>query len=295
MPRREGDGSVRRRRSWFKRAPHDRVCIHPQRKQSIEFPEGRTFAPMPTYNRSVIPPLCPPLAFKSRSRGMGGTLPALLFVLLAMQGTLLRAQEFGADTLFPDKNASRGGSTYLHPQWTLEAGEASGQPASLPSWTFEIWTGGAGGLYLKTAGTTFWFLGFRVGKILTGYHGKGFLRGNLEYAFDIIPVALAGKGYKTYGGGFDPFAFKWNLVPRHQIAPYFEITGGTLFTRQDVPPGTSNVNFTAQGGPGLRFLLKHNQAVTVGVKFFHLSNAYMVATNPGVNGINVTLGYQWSK
>ncbi len=157
-----------------------------------------------------------------------------------------------------------------------------------------MWAGGADGLYLATSGTHFWFTGVRVGKILTREHGKGLFRGNLEYAFDIIPAALAGKSRQSYGGGFDAFVFKWNLTPRKRIAPYFEIAGGCLFTRADVPPGTSNVNFTTQAGPGFRILLHRSHAITVGVKFFHLSNAYMATMNPGVNGLNLTIGHQWS-
>jgi hypothetical protein len=195
----------------------------------------------------------------------------------------------------------RGESSGLPPRQISQEGEGGGQAPHQPSWTLEVWTGFAHGLYeqewaqaFDTTGTHLWFTGLRVGKTLTREHGQGKFRGNLEYAFDIIPAALAGNRRETYGGGFNAFVLKWNFTPRKWVAPYFELAGGCLFTRAEVPAGTSNVNFTARAGPGLRILLHHNQAITVAVKFFHLSNALLAYTNPGVNGMELTIGHQWS-
>jgi hypothetical protein len=205
------------------------------------------------------------------------------------------------NTLVAGERESRGESTPLQSKQVVQKGEGGGQTPSPTSWTLELWTGFAHGLYeqqwaraFDTTGTHIWFTGVRVGKIITGEHGQGMWRGNLEYAFDIIPAALAGNRGNTYGGGFNIFAFKWNFVPRQRVAPYLELAGGCLFTRAEVPAGTSDVNFTAQGGPGLRILLHGNHAITVAVKFFHLSNALLAITNPGVNGVHVTIGHQWS-
>jgi hypothetical protein len=205
------------------------------------------------------------------------------------------------NTLALGKSESRAESTPLQPKQVDQDGEGSGQAPSIPSWTLELWTGYAHGLYeqqwaqsFDTTGVHIWFTGVRVGKIITREHGHGLWRGNLEYAFDIIPAALAGNRSETYGGGFNAFVFKWDFAPRRWVAPYFEMAGGCFFTRAQIPAGTSNVNFTAQGGPGLRILLHHGQAITVSVKFFHLSNALLAYTNPGVNGMHVTIGHQWS-
>jgi hypothetical protein len=100
-----------------------------------------------------------------------------------------------------------------------------------------------------------WNAGFRYGWILTAPHGPGFLRGQLEYAIDAVPVFLVMQRSGTaYGGGFNPFAFKWILAPGKQVRPYFEIGGGTLFTNVKVPENTSRVNFTTSGALGLHFL-----------------------------------------
>jgi hypothetical protein len=197
-------------------------------------------------------------------------------------------------TLVLGKRESRVENTSLQPTQVVQKGEGRGQALSQKPWTFEVWTGGAGGLYGTGAGTHFWFTGVRVGKILTREHGKGLFRGRFEYAFDIIPTAVVGKDRETYGGGFDAFVLKWNFTPRKGIAPYLEMAGGALFTMTEVPPGTSAVNFTSQGGPGIRILLHRGHAITFAVKFFHLSNARLGPTNPGVNGLHLTIGHQWS-
>jgi hypothetical protein len=204
-------------------------------------------------------------------------------------------------TLALGKSEARVESTPVQPKQVDQEGEGSRQAPSPTSWTLELWTGYSHGLYeqqwakaFDTTGTHIWFTGVRLGKVLTREHGHGLWRGNLEYAFDIIPAALAGNRSETYGGGFNVFVFKWNFAPRQRVAPYFEMAGGCFFTKAEIPAGTSNVNFTAQGGPGLRILLHHGHAITVSAKFFHLSNALLAYTNPGVNGVQVTIGHQWS-
>ena len=44
-------------------------------------------------------------------------------------------------------------------------------------------------------------LGLRYGMILTAPHGPGFLRGQLEYALDVVPVwVITQKTNTAYGG-----------------------------------------------------------------------------------------------
>jgi len=44
------------------------------------------------------------------------------------------------------------------------------------------------GLNGSTSDTGVWNLGLRYGLILTGPRGPGFLKGQLEYAFDVVPA-----------------------------------------------------------------------------------------------------------
>jgi hypothetical protein len=155
---------------------------------------------------------------------------------------------------------------------------------------WQVWTGGGHGINGSQSGTGVWNLGLRYGLLLTSPHGPGFLRGQLEYAFDVVPAwVIVQKTNTAYGGGVNPFAFKWILDSPKKVKPYFEIEGGTLFTNTKVPEGTSQINFTTSAGFGAHFLgKKHNFSAEV--RFMHISNAGMTNPNPGINTIQARIG-----
>jgi hypothetical protein len=155
----------------------------------------------------------------------------------------------------------------------------------------QIWSGGGHGINGSQSGDGVWNVGLRFGLILTAPHGRGFLRGRLEYAVEAVPVFwVFQKGNTAYGGGINPFAFKWALDTHRSVVPYFEIGGGTLFTNVKTPPGTSQINFTSGGALGLHFLRsKYN--ISTEVRFMHISNAGMTTLNPGINTIQFRLGF----
>jgi len=157
----------------------------------------------------------------------------------------------------------------------------------------QIWTGGGHGTNGSQSSDGVWNLGFRYGLILTAPHGPGFLRGRLEYALDAVPAFVVVQKQNTaYGVGVNPFAFKWLLDTHGSVVPYFELGGGTLFTNKQVPLGTSRVNFTTSGALGLHFLRsKHN--VSAELRFMHISNAGLATPNPGINTVQLRLGFGW--
>ena len=157
----------------------------------------------------------------------------------------------------------------------------------------QIWTGGGHGINGSQSNDGVWNLGLRYGLILTAPHGPGFLRGRLEYAVEAVPAfVILQKQNTAYGAGVNPFAFKWILDTQGSVAPYFELGGGTLFTNTQVPAGTSRVNFTTSGALGLHFLRsKHN--LSAEVRFMHISNAGLATPNPGINTIQLRLGFGW--
>ena len=155
----------------------------------------------------------------------------------------------------------------------------------------QVWTGGGHGLSGSQSGDGIWNVGLRYGLILTAPHGPRFLRGRLEYAVDAVPVFLIVQRTNTaYGVGLNPFAFKWALDTRRSVVPYFELGGGTLFTNTKVPEGTSHINFTSTAALGLHFLRsKHN--ISAELRYMHISNAGLATPNPGINTIQVRLGF----
>jgi lipid A 3-O-deacylase len=156
---------------------------------------------------------------------------------------------------------------------------------------WQIWTGGGHGINGSQEGDALWNLGLRYGMILTSPHLPGILRGQLEYAVDVVPVwVIAQKTNTAYGASVDPFAFKWIFDTPKKVKPFFQIEGGALFTNTKVPEGTSQINFTTSGGIGAHFLgKKHNFSAEV--RFQHISNAGMTNPNPGINTMQVRIGF----
>jgi hypothetical protein len=155
----------------------------------------------------------------------------------------------------------------------------------------QLWTGGGHGLNGSTSDTGVWNVGARYGWVLTDPVGPGPLRGRFEYAVDVVPVfVLFQRPGTAYGFGLNPFALKWNFVARHNVVPYIDLGGGTLFTNEKTPPGTSRVNFTTSGAVGVHFLKsKYNWSAEV--RFMHISNAGLTTPNPGINTLQVRLGF----
>jgi hypothetical protein len=156
---------------------------------------------------------------------------------------------------------------------------------------WQVWTGGGHGISGSQSGTGVWNLGLRYGLVLTAPHGPGFLRGRLEYALDVVPAwVIVQKTNTAYGGGVNPFAFKWIMTTPRKVKPYFEIEGGTLFSNRKVPEGASQINFTTSGALGLH-IPGENHTYSLEVRFMHISNAGMSNPNPGINTIQMRLGW----
>jgi lipid A 3-O-deacylase len=155
---------------------------------------------------------------------------------------------------------------------------------------WQVWTGGGHGTNGSTTDTGVWNLGVRYGMVLTSPHGPGFLRGQLEYAADVMPAwVITQKTNTAYGVGVNPFAFKWIMTSPKKVKPFFQLEGGTLFTNTKVPEGTSRINFTTSAGLGAHFLLnKYNFSAEV--RFLHISNAGIGDLNPGINTVQVRIG-----
>jgi len=154
----------------------------------------------------------------------------------------------------------------------------------------QLWTAGGHSVAGGRGNTGIWIAGLRYGWVLTNAHGPGFLKGRFEYAIDAVPLYLIFQPANTaYGAGLNPVNLKWNFVTRGHVVPYLELSGGTLFTTDEVPPGTSTVNFTSAAALGVHFLGERH-ALTLEARYLHISNAGLTTPNPGVNTVEVRLG-----
>jgi hypothetical protein len=154
----------------------------------------------------------------------------------------------------------------------------------------QVWTGGGHSVPGGTKDAGVWNAGVRYGWILTAPHGPGFLSGRFEYAVDAVPAFVVFQPANTaYGAGLNPIALKWIFATRGDAQPYLELNGGTLFTNHEVPTGTIGVNFTSSAALGIHFL--HSHAWTLEVRYMHISNAGLTTPNPGINTVQVRVGF----
>jgi len=155
----------------------------------------------------------------------------------------------------------------------------------------QIWTAAGHSVAGGTANTGVFDAGLRYGWILTRPHLPSMLRGRFEYALDVVPVFIVFQPANTaYGLGFNPLGLKWNFERHGRLSPFLELGGGVLFTSHNVPTFTNNVNFTPSAALGTHILgAKYNWSIEL--RYLHISSAGLVQPNPGLNTVQVRLGF----
>jgi hypothetical protein len=88
---------------------------------------------------------------------------------------------------------------------------------------------------------------------------------------------------------------KWNFSGTARVVPYFELGGGLLVSPDEIPAGTSNVNFLPQGSFGVYVFTREKRAVSLAARYVHISNAGISDPNPGINTLQFSVGYHWFK
>jgi lipid A 3-O-deacylase len=167
-------------------------------------------------------------------------------------------------------------------------------PAHVGASEWEAWTGGGVGLG-HSYPVGFYSIGGRFGLVLTKQHGPGFLRGNFEYAAELMPVFLVFDKGTRYGAVISPVNFKWNFTKSRKIVPFGEAEGGLVLTTRDIPPGnTSTINFQTGLAGGVQIFRRPTRSISTSVHFLHISNASIGLHNPSYNiTMRVRIGYQW--
>ena len=166
------------------------------------------------------------------------------------------------------------------------------------TWELGAFLGGGTGAG-KSSNTQFLYAGGRAGLILTpDLFISTPIRGNLEYAVEIMPVyTVFTPNGAVYGASIKPFLVQWNFTKPQRLVPFVHIAGGVLFTTSDVPPpDTSSINFMPQIGGGVHWFHRPDRSFDFGVDVVHHSNASLGDHNPGYNAsVFFTVGYSWYK
>lgn len=124
---------------------------------------------------------------------------------------------------------------------------------------------------------------------------------NLKYTADITPAAFANypdtllldpERRSAHGFGVSPLGLQANFRPRKTIQPFVGTSGGMMYFDKRMPNGLgTRFTFTADIGGGIEIRLKEKRSVSVGYKYFHISNAGRGELNPGIDNNLFYVGY----
>jgi lipid A 3-O-deacylase len=129
----------------------------------------------------------------------------------------------------------------------------------------------------------------RLGTVVSGELGRGHFLGRLQALVEPLYARYFRPFGATAAGG--SLLLKYNFVTFGRWVPYLDGGAGMLWS--DLPPALkygSPVNFVLQVGPGLQYFVSPNYALTLGVRFHHISNAGIGDRNVGLNGILAYIG-----
>ncbi len=214
---------------------------------------------------------------------------------------------------------------------TLSSRDDRPAPAALATRPYELGVFFNGGVGIgDRSDFTFANAGVHAGKVITGEHLPGPLRGQFEYAVEVMPywqsftprphIAETRYTYQgqsgfipePYNGGtftgasVTPIILRWDLHPGRKLAPWVQGAGGLIWTDHKYPPdiivpkgqpgGTSVWNFTPQFGIGAHYFLKPGRSIDLSANAVHISSASLGDRNPGVNAsVQFQIGYTWWK
>ena len=137
---------------------------------------------------------------------------------------------------------------------------------------------------------------------------------NLKYTLDLVPAAILSNPdlryvqispnafridkirRTSYAYGIIPVGLQINFRPRKKFQPYIDGSGGFVYFDKRIPTDVgTHFTFTADVGAGAEFVLKNGRSVTVGYKYFHLSNGNRGVQNPGIDNNLIHIGYTFKK
>jgi opacity protein-like surface antigen len=108
------------------------------------------------------------------------------------------------------------------------------------------------------------------------------------------------KRETTYATGFQPVNFKFIFFAKNRLKPYAQVGAGILVTNKAVPvPRSTLFQLTGDFGGGLMYMLTPKKAVSLGYKYFHISNGNINGkiNNPGFNAnvFYINYSYFWNR
>ena len=162
-----------------------------------------------------------------------------------------------------------------------------------------------GGLHDDEAEDRKFFIGaLRYGRTLAANNSLA-----LQYTLDVIPVAVATgtiasrttspSGVTTfrretaYGAGFTPLGLEVDFANGSKVHPFAHVNGGFLYFNKSVPiEDAGQFAWVGEAGGGVRiFTSERRRAISLGVRFHHISNGDRQGSNRGLNQFVIYAGF----
>lgn len=118
---------------------------------------------------------------------------------------------------------------------------------------------------------------------------KGRFRNSTQEFLWEAPIAVFTKPNTDFLAGLS-IIFRQYLTSTRRFAPYVEFGVGATLTDLEVREVGGRFQFSLQGGAGIRTSLNNKTDLTIGARWYHLSNAGIMRPNTGFNDYLVTVG-----
>ena len=154
----------------------------------------------------------------------------------------------------------------------------------------------------EAADRKFFLAAFRYGRTLVANDHVA-----LQYTLDAIPVAIASGvivsrstvgGVTTfhretaYGAGITPAALQLDFANGSKVHPFIHVNGGFLIFNKPMPiEDSGHFAFVGEAGGGIRWFTSERRAVTIGLRFHHISNGNTSGANRGLNQFVIYAGF----
>lgn len=163
---------------------------------------------------------------------------------------------------------------------------------------FGVWVAGsfkAPTLIGNTAYRPTTMLGLRYGRVVGSIGGVTF-----TYVADLIPVQVVfdredGQTARrtVYGVSVNYAGMKISILRRSRVKPFVGISGGVIVYSRPIPHDGRKLNLTYSLDGGVDIFIRKKRALTIGYKFYHVSNAFTAERNIGTNDNMITVGYSF--
>ncbi|HKV35758.1 MAG TPA: acyloxyacyl hydrolase [Pyrinomonadaceae bacterium] len=143
---------------------------------------------------------------------------------------------------------------------------------------------------------------FRYGRTLAANDSLA-----LQYTLDAVPLAVATGtivsrttvgGVTTfqretaYGGGVTPLGLQLDFANGSKVHPFVHLNGGLLWFNKSVPiEDAGKLALVGEAGGGIRIFTSERRAVSLGVRFHHISNGDRAGSNRGLNQFVIYAGF----